>query len=103
MVSSSLTESIETKDCSSTEILQPALKSTRLFPRVFLHTTEVAEESGQLPEVMRRQCVNYQDEVGRRLRTLTQMAAWGVWLMYAIFAIVMIFKLASLYLGALEV
>jgi type IV pilus assembly protein PilC len=80
-----------------------ALSQTRLFPEEFLHLLAVAEESGQVPEVMRRQAKEYEEEAGRRLTVLTTVAARGVWLVVAALIVVAIFRIyLTVYLGPLQ-
>ena len=85
------------------EDLTAALTSTRLFSQEFCLMVAVAEESGSVPEVMRKQSQYFQEETERKLKQLAQSAAWGVWLVYAVFAIVMIFQLAGIYFNALSI
>jgi type II secretory pathway component PulF len=83
------------------EPLLEALSRSGLFKEEFLHLIAVGEEGGRVPEVMRHQADYYQEEAGRRLTTLTRLATMLVWLIYAIFMVVTIFRIASIYLGAL--
>lgn len=80
-----------------------ALSRTRLFSKDFQHILSVAEESGSVPEVMEQQHHYYQEEAERRLKVLAQMAGGAVWLLYAIFMVIMIFRMASVYFGALGI
>jgi type IV pilus assembly protein PilC len=84
------------------EELTTALTATRLFPGDFLNIMAVAEESGRLSEVMAQQAEHYQEESGRRLTILTQVASWGVWLVVAILIIIVIFRIALVYIGLLD-
>jgi type IV pilus assembly protein PilC len=83
------------------EEVTAALGRTRLFPEEYLHVLAVGEETGQLPEVMRRQAVEYDDEAGRRLKTLAATAAWGVWALVAILIIITIFRIYLSYISLL--
>jgi type II secretory pathway component PulF len=83
--------------------LSLALAGASLFPIDFQNIVAVAEESGRLPEVMHQQARYYQEEAGRRLAALTKMAGYAVWLLYVIFMVVAIFRLASSYLDRLAV
>lgn len=78
-----------------------ALAGTGLFPEEFLHILSVGEETGQVPEVMRRQALEYDEEAGRRLRALAAVAAHGVWALVAILIIVTIFRIYSSYISLL--
>jgi type IV pilus assembly protein PilC len=85
------------------EDLTLALSKCRLFPESFMSMVAMAEEGGRVPEILRHQAEYYHEEAGRRLTTLTKMATGGVWLLYAVFMIVAIFKIASMYLNALKI
>jgi type II secretory pathway component PulF len=61
----------------------------------------VAEESGQLAEVLRHQGEHYHEEASRRLTVLTAVAGWCVWAMTAVFIIVLIFAFYLSYLRLL--
>jgi type IV pilus assembly protein PilC len=78
-----------------------ALARSKIFPIDFQNIVAVAEEGGRIPEVMRRQAEHYQEEAGRRLTALTRSAGFGVWLLYAVFMIFAIFRIASSYFSAL--
>src|SRR5262249_44603244 len=80
-----------------------ALTGTGIFPDDFRNLLAVAEESGRIPEVMRKQSAHYHEEAARRLKALTATAAWGVYAVYAIFMIIMILALARIYFNALKV
>jgi type IV pilus assembly protein PilC len=85
------------------ESLTLALTGTGIFPDDFRNLIAIAEESGRIPEVMRKQANHYHEEAARRLKALTAAAAWGVYAVYAVFMIVMIFQLAQIYFSALKV
>jgi type IV pilus assembly protein PilC len=67
--------------------------ATDCFPEQFQNIIAVAEESGRLPEVMRHQAAHYEEEAGRRLKTLASVAAWAVWAVVAGLIIVAIFRM----------
>jgi type IV pilus assembly protein PilC len=79
-----------------------ALAGSRLFAEEFVHIVEVAEESGRLAEEMQRQTVHYQEESSRRLTVLNMLAGFGVWLLVAVLIIIAIFRIAMVYLNALD-
>jgi type IV pilus assembly protein PilC len=85
------------------EDLATALSEAKIFPLQFLAMLTVGEEGGRIPEMMRHQAAYYREEAERRLQRLARVATAAVWLLYAGFAIVAIFRLASMYLGALGV
>jgi type IV pilus assembly protein PilC len=81
------------KELKAGSDLTSALTVSDLFPEDFRHMVALAEETGQLPEVMRRQATEYEDEAGRRLAALTTLAGWGVWLVVAAVIILAIFRI----------
>jgi type IV pilus assembly protein PilC len=81
--------------------LAKALAQSRIFPEDFLNIIAVAEEGGRVPEVLRQQAQYYQEEAGRRLTALTRAGGFLVWVLYAVFMIIAIFRLAGFYFGAL--
>jgi type IV pilus assembly protein PilC len=83
------------------ETLHAALASSGLFADDFLDMVASAEVSGKLPEMMRHLAQQYHEEATRRMTLLTMVAGMAVWGGYALFAIWLIFRIASVYLGAL--
>jgi type IV pilus assembly protein PilC len=80
-----------------------ALARVGLFPEEFRNVVATAEEAGRLPEVLRHQGEQYDEEAGRRLTVLVSVAAWGVWLLVAVFIIFTVFRLYGSYLAGLNV
>lgn len=78
------------------------LRECDLFPEEFLQAIHTGEESGELPEVMARQADYYQEEAGRRMRTLTIVASFLVWLFVAGLIIWAIFRIALSILGVYQ-
>ncbi len=75
----------------------------RLFPERFLSAVGVGEESGKLPETLRYQTTEYDDEARRRLHWLTRLCGWLVWLTVAGVIIWCIFNIfTNVYLKNLE-
>jgi type II secretory pathway component PulF len=83
------------------EDLGLALAKAQIFPEDFLNIVAVGEEGGRVPEVMKQQAAYYQEEAGRRLKALARAAGFLVWVLYAAFMIIAIFRLASYYFSAL--
>lgn len=79
-----------------------ALRSCSAFSDEFLEILNVAEITGQIPEVMIRQAEYYREEAARRLKDLTRYAGWSVYAFVAVMIIVAIFKIGSLYFGAVN-
>lgn len=86
------------RELKSGETLTRAFAGAKIFPAAFIQALAVAEESGRVPEVMRKLCRDYNEEASRQLTALSQLAAWGVWTVYAVFMIVMILQFAQVYL-----
>jgi type II secretory pathway component PulF len=86
----------------SGESLTTALTQARLFPDEFLHIVGAAEEGGRVPEAMVQQAEQYTEDAELKLRVLSKMMGFGVWLAVAGFIVYMIFKTAFMYIGALE-
>ncbi len=82
--------------------LYEALAASKLFPDEFLEMVVSSEASGSVPEMMKHLAAQYQEEAGRRMSMLTKVAGGAVWCLVAAFIIWAIFRLAGVYLGALE-
>ncbi len=78
------------------------LRECDLFPEEFLQAIHTGEQTGELPEVMGRQADYYQEEAGRRMRTLTIVASFLVWLFVAALIIWAIFRIALSIFGVYE-
>lgn len=81
--------------------LTSSLALCDLFPEEFLAVLTVAEESGQLDEVLRHQSEHYDEEASRKLAALTAAAGYGVWILVGAIIIFAIFRLFSSYLALL--
>jgi type IV pilus assembly protein PilC len=91
------------KRLESGQELTLTLAQTGIFPADFQNVVAVAEESGQIAEVMRRQAEHYQEEAERRLTGLTKAAAFLIWLVVAALIAVAIFRIfINVYLAPLE-
>jgi type IV pilus assembly protein PilC len=84
------------------EDLTESLRITGLFSEDFLDILANAEESGRTVEVMQRQAKHYEEETGRRLTILTQVASKGIWMMIALLIIFLIFRIFSSYIGLID-
>jgi type II secretory pathway component PulF len=83
--------------------LTTILRACRIFPSDFLDTVESAEEGGRVPEVMEQQARFYQEESSLRMRILTRVAGFGVWLLVAGLIIVAIFRIYFIaYYGPMQ-
>lgn len=73
-----------------------------LFPEDFLNVVANAEEGGRLTDVMRQQSALYEEEASRRLARVSMAASATVWILVGGLIILAIFRLASVYLNALN-
>jgi type IV pilus assembly protein PilC len=79
-----------------------ALDKSGLFPEEYRNVIAVAEEAGRLNEVLRQQADHYDEESGRRLKTLTSVAGSAVWLFVGGLIVVVIFRIFLNYLSILD-
>lgn len=80
------------------EPLHRALSQSRLFPAEYLHMVEVAEESGTVPEMLKRLSPRFEEEARRSLAALTAALAWGIWGIVAVFIVFIIFNIFLTYI-----
>lgn len=72
----------------------------RVFPAKYISAVGVGEESGRLPEVLKHQGDEYDDEARRRLGWLTRLTSWLVWLCVAAVIVTCIFRIfLNVYMG----
>ncbi len=93
---------IAEKSVKDGDDLTLALSKMRLLPTEFEHIIEVAEESGQLSEVLRHQADHYYEEATRRMSVLTAIASTLTWMMVAGFIIVIVFRFFLQYLKMID-
>jgi type II secretory pathway component PulF len=79
-----------------------ALADTKAFPRTFLDSFHVGEESGRLPETLAILSDQYQDQARRAMTTLTVIGGFVVWGLVAMVIIALIFRIASMYIGTIN-
>jgi len=89
-------------DLKNGKTLLESLEASGLFTIDFLDMVASSETSGSVPEMMKHLALQYQEETARQMTFLTRIAAGFVWCCVAGFIIWGIFRLASIYLGALE-
>jgi type IV pilus assembly protein PilC len=82
--------------------LSDSLAAEKILPVDFLNILGNAEETGQIPEVMRHQAEFYEEEAVRRLTMLTRVAGFAVWLFVALLIIWVIFRMMLSYIGMLN-
>jgi len=90
------------RSLTSGDDLTTALTDCGLLSIDFVNVIAVAEEGGRVPEVMANQAQYYEEEATRKLTVLTRMAGFGVWLFVACLIIMAIFRIAMLYLNAIN-
>jgi type IV pilus assembly protein PilC len=79
-----------------------ALSRCGLFDEMFVNIVANGEEGGRLPEVMKHQAEQYQEEAERRLTMAMRMAAMAIWLVVAGLLVFMIFRIAMSVLGVYD-
>ena len=79
-----------------------ALADTKAFPRMFLDSMHVGEESGRLPETLAILSEQYQDQAKRAMAAMTVVGGFVVWGLVGMIIIMAIFRIASFYLGYLN-
>jgi len=82
--------------------LYEAFAATEKFPVDFLETIQVGEQSGRLVHSLRILSKQYQEEARSALGILTHIAGFAVWCMVAALIIVIIFRIFSVYVGAIN-
>jgi type IV pilus assembly protein PilC len=83
--------------------LTSSLAGTGLLPLELENVLAVAEESGQVPEVLRGQAEHYQEETERRLGVVVKVLGFLIWLFVAAFVVWLIFRLfLNVYLAPLS-
>jgi type II secretory pathway component PulF len=83
--------------------ISTSLTGARIFSEDFLAAVAVAEESGRLPESLRYQADEYEDQTRRQLVFLTRVAGSLVWLGVAAVIITCIIRIFTVvYIGQIE-
>jgi len=72
------------------------------FPAEFLDAIAVGEQSGKLDDAMTRLSRQYHEQAQFAMKTINTVAAFLVWMIIAAIIIMMIFRLASFYIGAIN-
>jgi type IV pilus assembly protein PilC len=79
-----------------------AFAATRLFPEDYLAMVSVAEESGTVPEALRRLSPQFEENARRSLKALTSSISVLVWLALAGFVVMFVFRFALWYVAMLQ-
>lgn len=77
------------------EVHEALVASGAPFPRDFQDMVVVAEESGEMSEVMERLAKNYHEEGSRRLKEAAQYTGWALYGLVAVMIIIAIFSIAN--------
>ncbi|MBA4066172.1 MAG: hypothetical protein C0501_21150 [Isosphaera sp.] len=72
------------------------------FPDEFHEMIRMGEETGNTSEVMERLAERYREEAERKLKVAAQLTSYAIYALVAIMVIVAIFRIASIYLGAVN-
>jgi type IV pilus assembly protein PilC len=78
--------------------LQMALAQTGAFPRELLDAIAVGEQAGMLQETMERQAEEYRQRAAAAISILAQFFGYLVWALVAVLIIMLIFRVANVYL-----
>ncbi len=73
--------------------ISESFQKANLFPQKFISGVTVGEESGRLPETLRHQGEEYEEEARLRLTWLTRLVGWVIWLGVAAFIIFCIYSI----------
>jgi type IV pilus assembly protein PilC len=84
------------------ELSEALVTSRAPFPDEFREMIRMGEETGNMSEVMERLALRYREESERRMKTAAQITSYAIYGMVAIIIIIAIFKIANIYLGALN-
>jgi type IV pilus assembly protein PilC len=72
------------------------------FPQDYLDLLEAAEISGTLSEALVRMSTDYDDQARRSMQVITSIASFLVWAGVAVMLVLMILRMAMIYLNALN-
>jgi type IV pilus assembly protein PilC len=79
-----------------------AMMETRLFPSELIHSVQVGEQSGRLDETLAIIARQQLESARTALTLLTRGAGFVIWMLVAGLIIVLIFRLAGVYLGGIN-
>jgi type II secretory pathway component PulF len=79
-----------------------ALTETRMFPKDYLSSASIGEESGHLPEVMDRLAEYHDEKAKKGIVLLTRIVSTVVWMSVAAFVCFLIFRVFMQYVGQIE-
>jgi type II secretory pathway component PulF len=82
--------------------IHESLAETDAFPVELLDAIAVGEQSGMLQETMERQAKEYQERSAAAISVLAQFFGYIVWALVAALIIVLIFRVANMYLDPIR-
>jgi type II secretory pathway component PulF len=82
--------------------MHEALRNTGAFPDEFVEVVEVGEQSGQLSESLARLSAQYQERAAASSKVLTSLATFGTWAAVALIIVLLIFRLAMVYVNTIN-
>jgi type II secretory pathway component PulF len=84
------------------ETLHQALASTGAFPQELVDTMEIGEKTGMIAETMERLSAEYRERARAAISVLAQLLGYLVWAAVAALIIVLIFRVANMYVGTIQ-
>ena len=84
------------------DTIEEAFRASGVFPREFLDAVLVGEQSGRLVESMAVLSRQYHERADAAMRVLTMVAGYVVWALIAGIIILVIFRIFSFYVGAIN-
>lgn len=82
--------------------IHEGLRAAGVFPREFVEILETGEVSGKLSDSLQFLAREYEQRAEAMSGVLVKLASFGTWLIVAMIIIFFIFRLASIYLGAIQ-
>ncbi len=90
------------RDITAGNSIYEAFSATGAFPVEFLDTIRVGEQSGRIVESMQILSRQYDERARYAMATITTIAGFLVWALVALLIILLIFRLAAFYIGAIH-
>jgi type IV pilus assembly protein PilC len=83
--------------------ISESFRQANLFPAKFISGVTVGEESGRLPETLRHQGEEYEEEARQNLTWLTRLVGWVIWIAIVAFIIFCIYSIfTSTYMKSIN-
>ena len=84
------------------DTIEEAFRASGVFPGEFLDAVHVGEQSGRLVESLAVLSRQYHERADAAMRVLTMAAGFAVWMLIAAVIILVIFRVFSYYVGAIN-